>query len=65
MIDSLLLVCYNSRVMKKNTKHTIEAYGIRGFKRIPWHKSFKSVDELNLWVDRNGAEVYGVRDLEK
>lgn len=46
-------------------KNTIEAYGVKGLKSMSWRKSFKDVDALNRWAERNDAEVHGVRDLEQ
>jgi hypothetical protein len=46
--------------------HTIEAHGIKGMKGTPWRKTFKSVDHMNDWADKNDSvEVHGTRDLEK
>ena len=45
--------------------HTIEAHGIKGMKATPWRKTFKSVDHMNDWADKNDSvEVHGTRDLE-
>jgi hypothetical protein len=45
--------------------HTIEAHGIKGMKGTPWRKTFKSVDHMNDWADKNDSvEVHGTRDLE-
>jgi hypothetical protein len=46
------------------TSHTIEAHGLKGFKRTPWRKTFKHADHLNDWAEKNDAEVHGTRDLE-
>lgn len=43
----------------------IEAYGVKGMKSTPWRKIFKNVDALNKWVEKNDAEVYGTRSVEK
>ena len=48
--------------MKANTQY-IEAHGVKGMKSTPWRKTFKSVEALNAWVDKNGAEVYGIREI--
>jgi len=45
--------------------HTIEAYGIKGMKRLPWRKSFKNYEQLADWCEKFDAEVYGTRDLEQ
>jgi hypothetical protein len=45
--------------------HTIEAHGIKGMKRTPWRKTFKHTDHLNDWVEKNDADVHGIRDLEQ
>ena len=45
--------------------HTMEAHGIKGMKRTPWRKSFKSHEHASEWADKNDAEIHGTRDLEK
>jgi len=46
--------------------HTIEAYGTRGMKNIPWRKTFKHYDHLAKWADENDSvEVHGTRDLDQ
>lgn len=42
----------------------VEAYGVKGMNSTPWRKTFKSVEALNRWVDRNDAEVHATRDAE-
>lgn len=42
----------------------IEAHGVKGMKSTPWRRVFKSADALNRWVEKTGAEVYAVRDVE-
>lgn len=51
---------------KKTTRQgdRIEAYGNKGFKNTPWRKTFKSVDAMNAWVEKNDATVLGTRELE-
>ena len=45
--------------------HTIEAHGLKGMKRTPWRKTFKSHDHLHDWADKNDSvEIHGTRDLE-
>jgi hypothetical protein len=44
-------------------KAGIEAYGNKGFKNLPWRKTFKSVDALNAWVEKNDASVLGTREV--
>ena len=45
--------------------HTIEAHGVKGMKGTPWRKTFKSVDHMNDWADKNDSvEVHGTRELE-
>lgn len=44
--------------------HTVEAHGIKGFNRTPWHKSFKSTEAMLAWAEKYDAEIYGTRDLE-
>jgi hypothetical protein len=44
-------------------KYTIEAHGVKGMQSIPWRKNFKSIEALNAWVEKNGAEVYAIREL--
>ena len=43
---------------------SIEAYGVRGMKSTPWRKTFKSIEALNAWVEKNDAEVYAIREME-
>ena len=44
-------------------KYTIEAHGVKGMKSTPWRKAFKSIEALNAWVEKNGAEIYAIREL--
>ena len=44
-------------------KYTIEAYGVKGMKSTPWRKCFKSTEALNAWAEKNGAEIYAIREL--
>ena len=44
-------------------KYTIEAHGVKGMKSTPWRKAFKSIESLNAWVEKNGAEIYAIREL--
>lgn len=41
----------------------IEAFGVRGVKSVQWRKSFKSVEALESWAEKNDAEVQGWRLL--
>jgi hypothetical protein len=50
-------------MMKANTP-SIEAYGVKGMKSTPWRKTFKSAEALDAWVEKHGAEVYGIRELD-
>jgi len=45
-------------------KTKVEAYGVKGMKSTPWRKTFKSLEALNAWVEKTGAEVHAVRILE-
>lgn len=49
--------------MKANTP-SIEAYGVKGMNSIPWRKTFKSIEALNAWIEKTGAEVHGVREIQ-
>jgi type II secretory pathway component PulM len=49
--------------MMKAITPSIQAYGVKGMKSTPWQKTFKSVEALNAWVEKNGAEVYGIREI--
>jgi len=49
--------------MKANTP-SIEAYGVKGMKSAPWRKTFKSTEALNAWIEKNGAEVHGIREIQ-
>jgi hypothetical protein len=42
----------------------IEAHGLKGMKSLRWRKKFKNSEALCAWVEKNGAEVLGQRDLE-
>lgn len=44
-------------------KYTIEAYGVKGMKSTLWRKTFKNIEALNIWVEKNGAEIYAIREL--
>lgn len=50
---------------KNNSENRIEAYGVKGMKSVSWQKTFKSIDDLNKWADKNDAEVYGTRSAEE
>jgi hypothetical protein len=50
-------------MMKANIL-SIEAYGVKGMKSVPWSKKFKSIEALNAWVEKTGAEVYAIREME-
>ena len=50
-----------NREVRRAGNAGIEAYGVKGFKRMPWRKAFKSVEELNKWAEKNDAEVHGTR----
>jgi len=50
----------NATTKKLNEK--VEAYGAKGMKSTPWRKVFKNLASLDRWVEKTGAEVYGVRD---
>ena len=43
---------------------SIEAYVVKGMKSVPWRKKFKSIEALNAWVEKTGAEVYAIREME-
>jgi type II secretory pathway component PulM len=49
-------------MMKANIL-SIEAHGVKGMKSIPWRKTFKSIEALNAWVEKNGAEIYAIREI--
>lgn len=48
--------------MKATTQY-VEAYGVKGMKSAPWCKTFKNTEALNAWVEKNGAEVHGIREI--
>ena len=50
-------------MMKANTQY-IEANGVKGMKSTPWRKTFKSVEALIAWVEKNEAEVHAVREIQ-
>jgi hypothetical protein len=37
-----------------------EAYGTKGLKSTQWRKTFKTLEALNKWVEKNDAEVGGI-----
>jgi hypothetical protein len=41
----------------------VEAYGIKGFKREFWTKTFRHVDAMNKWAEDHDAEVIGTRSV--
>ena len=43
----------------------VEAYGVKGMNSKPWRKTFKNTDALNVWVEKNSAEVHGTRSVEE
>jgi hypothetical protein len=43
----------------------IEAYGVKGMQSKPWRKTFKNVDAMYAWAEKNDAEIQGFRDVEK
>lgn len=51
-----------NKEMKRAGKTGVEAYGVKGFKNTAWRKAFKSREEMEKWVEKNDAEVYGTRD---
>jgi len=46
-------------------KNTIEAYGIKGMNCLRWTKKFEDEAALEDWIEKNDAETYGIRWLEK
>jgi len=48
--------------MKANTPY-IEAHGVKGMKSTPWRKTFKSIEALNEWIEKYGADVHGIREI--
>lgn len=49
--------------MMKAKTPSIEAYGVKGMKSTPWRKTFKSVEALNAWVEKSGAEVHAICEI--
>jgi type II secretory pathway component PulM len=49
-------------MMKANIL-SIEAHGVKGMKSTPWRKTFKSIEALNAWVEKIGAEIYAIREI--
>ena len=49
----------------KSRNHKIEAYGVKGMKSLRWRKTFKNEEELNDWLEKNDAEMLGMRELEE
>ena len=44
---------------KKTTTLTVEAYGVKGMNNTSWRKSFKTVEAMNTWAEKNDAEILG------
>lgn len=44
--------------------HVIEAYGNKGFRNLPWRKTFASVEALNKWAEQHDATVLGTRERD-
>lgn len=49
---------------KKPDSKSIEAYGVKGMASKSWRKTFKSIDAMWEWCEKNDAEMYGFRTLE-
>jgi type II secretory pathway component PulM len=49
-------------MMKANIL-SIEAHGVKGMKSTPWRKTFKSIEALNAWIEKTGAEIYAIREI--
>jgi hypothetical protein len=47
------------------TAKAIEAHGTKGMNSKPWKKTFKSVEALDAWVEKNSATVEATRDVEE
>ncbi len=47
--------------MTKQTATPTEGYGNKGFKNTPWRKTFKSLEALYAWAEKNDATVLGTR----
>jgi len=43
----------------------IEAYGVKGLKSTRWRKVFKNGYEMQQWLEKNDAEVEGIRPVEE
>jgi len=54
---------FNTINEAKKKSEEVEAYGVKGFNRTQWQKTFKSYDELNKWAEKNDAEILGFRSL--
>jgi hypothetical protein len=50
--------------MGKRQPHRIEAYGNRGFKNLPWRKTFTDIHAMNAWADKNDASILGTRERD-
>lgn len=42
----------------------VEAYGVKGLKSKQWRKTFKSMEALHRWAEKNDAEIYATRKVE-
>ena len=63
-LDESTFQALNSYLNEVAKGHTIEAHGVKGAKNTKWRKSFRDHDHLGDWVEKNDAEVHGVRELE-
>ena len=55
--------------MKKTTESKtvnvkVEAYGVKGMNNTNWRRTFKNVEAMNAWVEKNDADVSGTREAE-
>jgi len=57
-------ICANAHKPTSFAPKRVEAYGAKGMKSTPWRREFKNVEAAYEWAEKQGAEVYGVRELE-
>lgn len=50
---------------RKPVARRVEGYGNKGFKRIAWRKTFKSIDAMRAWAEKNDAEIIGTRECDE
>lgn len=50
--------------MKRTANESIEAYGTKGMNGKQWRRTFKSIEAMLKWCEKNDATVEGTRTTE-